>query len=153
VVQRRLALADSQFARLREVDCTYASRRGALDIEETQLRMRLTRALRATPAPDDAVVDRVLHRLTIGIAQDELELARGEQRDLAALLTPVQRAEFMALREQALDRLQAVAPVPDVAAAGAPLAGAAAGAAAGGGGRAALRWPALLGCSDAGPTR
>lgn len=100
VVQRRLQLDDAQAARLREVSARYAGRRQALVASERNARRTLREQLTRGDAADQARVATAIDAL-VQSQQRRSALVAEEQRELAAFLTPVQRARFLGLQERA----------------------------------------------------
>mgnify|MGYP002779505655 CR=1 FL=1 len=105
LVRERLGLDEAQGARLREVTGRFAGERERLLRDERAAR----RALRAELARGDAADGRAVERqleLLLTKQERRVELVRAEQRELARFLTPVQRAEFLALQERAFRAAQ-----------------------------------------------
>lgn len=96
-VRRQLALDDAQAKRLRETSARYFQIQRPLAERERQLRVTVRTQLRA-PAPDQAAIGSALDQL-LAIRRQRLDVAEREQRELAAFLTPVQRARLLGLRE------------------------------------------------------
>lgn len=99
VVQERVGLSDDQMARLRPINQRHAEQRRALQTEERSARMALQRALRNPGRADSAEVSRLLQQL-VETQKRRAALLETEQRELATIMTPLQRARFMALQEQ-----------------------------------------------------
>lgn len=99
VVQERVGLSDDQMAQLGPMNQRHAEQRRALQTEERAARVALQRALRNPDAADSAEVSRLLQRL-VDAQKRRAVLLEIEQRDLATIMTPIQRARFMALQEQ-----------------------------------------------------
>jgi Spy/CpxP family protein refolding chaperone len=99
VVQQRVGLTDDQMARLRPINQKYAEQRRALQTQERSARISLQRALRNPGLADSAEVSRLLQQL-VETQQRRATLLETEQRELATIMTPLQRARFMALQEQ-----------------------------------------------------
>jgi hypothetical protein len=100
-IQRTLQLDDVQAARLREVSARYASRRQALVAAERAARRALREEVARGDGADQARTASAIAGL-LDAQRRRLALVEEEQRDLAAFLTPVQRARFLALQERAL---------------------------------------------------
>ena len=103
-IQRELNLTDEQSARVRRVLTASAERRRATENEERQAHRALRDQLRPGVAAQTDSVVRLLDRLTalrVAFAQ----AARDEIQELGAVLTPVQQAQYLIIR----DRLQAAA--------------------------------------------
>lgn len=100
VLKERLALSDAQLTFLREVNARLDGERRALFREERTVRLEMREALRG--GEDQATQDRVaglLERARL-VQRKRLDLMDAEQRELATMLTPVQRAKYLGLQEQ-----------------------------------------------------
>ena len=98
VVRIRVGLTDEQMQKLGPMNERHALARRRLQIDEQATRMELQFALRGE-TPADTTVNRLLGHM-IEIQKQRVQLMETEQRDLATIMTPVQRARFMALQEQ-----------------------------------------------------
>lgn len=114
VVQQRLQLTDEQAARLRETSMRYAEQRKALLRDERDARSTVRDEVARGPAADQARVQGALDRV-YAIQQQRSELAASEQRDLAAFLTPTQRAQFAGMQERAFRAAQEIRQRRDAA--------------------------------------
>lgn len=103
-VKRQLDLSDDQYRRLVEVNRRYAEPRRLLVEQERDARMGIRDEL-LRDQPDQPRVDRLL-RTMVDIQRQRIEIFEREQRDLAAFLTPVQRAKYAAIQEQIRKRVQ-----------------------------------------------
>jgi Spy/CpxP family protein refolding chaperone len=99
VVQQRVGLTNDQMARLRPINQRHAEQRRALQLQERSARIALQQALRNPDAADSAEVSRLLGQL-VETQKRRAALLETEQRELATIMTPLQRARFMALQEQ-----------------------------------------------------
>jgi Spy/CpxP family protein refolding chaperone len=104
-VRQRVGLSDDQIAKLRPVSQRYEQQRRQLQIEERDTRMSLRQAMRDERTADAKQVDGLLHKM-VEIQQRRARLLESEQRDLAAIMSPFQRAKYMALQEQVRRRLE-----------------------------------------------
>lgn len=104
-VKRRLGLTDDQARRLRDATASYAAQRQQLFRQERTLRRELRDELARGDAAQQEKVGRMLDDL-LGLQRSRADLVAAEQRDLSRFLTPVQRAEFMALQERAFRAAQ-----------------------------------------------
>ncbi|MEP6589630.1 MAG: hypothetical protein ABJC19_00470 [Gemmatimonadota bacterium] len=106
-VQLELGLNDETAGRMQRVTTSWATRRRALEAEERQLRMSLNGQLRPGVAANPDSVNAAVDGLTanrVAYAQS----FRDEMRDLAPILTPVQRGQFQLLRDRLLLRMQEI---------------------------------------------
>lgn len=100
VVKERLALTEAQLQQLIDVNKRLDGKRRELFTEERTVRREMRAALQA---PDDqanqARVAELMDR-AIRVQRSRLDLLETEQRELAAFLTPTQRAKYMGMQEQ-----------------------------------------------------
>ncbi len=104
-VKRRLGLNEDQARRLRDATARYATERQQLFRRERALRRDMRDELARGGAAQQERVGRMLDSL-LGIQRSRMELVSAEQRDLARFLTPIQRAEFLAMQERAFRAAQ-----------------------------------------------
>ena len=102
----RLELDASQRARLDAVMRYAAGERRSIAEEGMRLRREAADLLRAD-TDDGARAEHILTELT-RLRERELEMWRREQRELADVLTPVQRLELMAMRARFTERVRDV---------------------------------------------
>jgi len=104
-LDRQLGLSESQSTEVRAILLTWARKRRDLERTERRLRQDLASQMRPGVAADDAMVTRTMNEILDGrIAfvqtfKDELEA-------LAPILSPVQRAQYMQLRDRLMQRVQ-----------------------------------------------
>lgn len=100
LLKERLALTDQQLQQMRDVNTRLDGKRRELFAEERSVRREMRDALKG--AEDQATQDRVaqLMERAMRVQRARLDLVENEQRDLAAFLTPVQRAKYLGLQEQ-----------------------------------------------------
>ncbi len=104
-VQEELGLTDQQSARLREVVWQYFAKRRAMEAEERQLRQGLAAELRPGVAANSDNVARLTDQL-LDVKLRYVQSYKDELRDQASFLNPVQRAQYLILRERLLDRIK-----------------------------------------------
>ena len=107
VVRRRLNLNDSQMRQLGQVNDRYERQRMMLLREERQMRQALRAEVLAGDSADQARVGELLDR-ALTIQRQRLDIAEREQRDLAAFMTPVQRAMYVGIQDDLRRRLEDV---------------------------------------------
>jgi Spy/CpxP family protein refolding chaperone len=105
VVRDRLDLSQDQVQKLSATTERYDAQRRSLAQRERSLRLELRAQLRRGDSADQKTVADLLEK-TLQAQQDRLNLYRQEQSDLAAFLTPVQRAKYMGLQEQMRSRVE-----------------------------------------------
>lgn len=103
-VRERVGLTEEQMRRLAPVTQRHEQQRRQLQMEERAARMALQLAMRDS-APDQDRVAQELQRL-LDVQKRRITLLEREQHDLAAIMTPVQRARYMALQEQVRRRME-----------------------------------------------
>ena len=103
-VRERVGLSEDQMRRLAPLTQKHEQARRALQQDERRARMALQAELRGS-APDTAVVARLLDTL-VGIHRRRVQMIEGEHRDLATVMTPVQRARYLAVQEQVRRRME-----------------------------------------------
>jgi len=97
VVQQRLGLTAEQARQLEEVDRRYQPERRRLMLREMEVRRALRRQVTARDSANQATTATLLDQM-IALQRERTELLAREQRDLASFLTPVQRAQLIALQ-------------------------------------------------------
>lgn len=105
-VQQVLGASDDQMRRLEPINRKFDAERRALMLEERGVRGELRQALRAA-TPDESRVGKLLDSL-FTFQQRRLDLVEQEQRELAAVLTPSQRARYLVLQEEVRRRAEGV---------------------------------------------
>lgn len=98
-VRQRVGLNDEQMRKLAPVTQKYATERARIQLDEREARMELGSILRDSAAADTVKVERLLARL-LDTQKRRVQLMEQEQKDLAAFMSPVQRARFLGLQEQ-----------------------------------------------------
>ena len=105
VVKERLGLSDDQMRRLGEVNRDIEGQRRLLNQQERDLRVGLRAELiRGDSASQDRVA-RFVDQL-IDVQRRRIDLLSREQRALAAFMTPVQRAQYLAIQDQLRRRME-----------------------------------------------
>lgn len=103
-VQQVIGASDEQMRRLVPINRRFEDRRRALLLDERRVRGELRRELRAA-TPEEAKVGQLLDRL-FASQRRRLELVEQEQRELAAVLTPSQRARYLVLQQEVRRRVE-----------------------------------------------
>jgi periplasmic protein CpxP/Spy len=107
LVRQRVGLSDDQMARLGPMSQRYEQQRRQLQVEERDTRLSLRESIRNSQTADAKQVDQLLLKM-VDIQKRRVQLLDSEQRDLAMIMTPIQRAKYMALQEQFRRRLEQV---------------------------------------------
>ena len=104
-VREQLGLSDDQAMKVRAALAQLAVRRRGMERQERALRQALAFQLRPGVAADADSVARLVDALTnhrIAYAQT----FRDEMRDLSAILNPVQRGQYLMMRDRLMQRVQ-----------------------------------------------
>ena len=104
-VQEELGLTDQQADRMRDVVGSYFLKRRNFDIDERRLRQGLAGELRPGVAANKDNVDRYTDQL-LDLKIRYAQSYKDEIRELSLFLDPVQRAQFLLLREKLLDKVR-----------------------------------------------
>lgn len=105
IVREQLGVDDAQARRLGEVSARYQQERRALARRERELRLQLRDELQGGEQANQDRVARALDRM-LEAQRTRIDIVQREQKDLAAFLTPVQRAKYLVLQEQVRRRLE-----------------------------------------------
>lgn len=106
-IQANLGLRDEQAVKLRATFNTYAPKRRAMEQEERAIKRGLQGQLRPGIAANSDSVAKLVDRLLevkVAYAQSFVD----ENREMAAYLTPVQRAQFQVMRERLMARIEEI---------------------------------------------
>lgn len=98
LTRQRLGLNDTQMQQLERVNARFAPQLRTLAIRERDARQQLRREMTADQA-NQARVSALLDT-TLSVQKQRIALIEAEQRELAAFLTPVQRARYISLQTQ-----------------------------------------------------
>lgn len=104
-VREQLGLSDDQAAKLKAMSGDYAQRRRALEAEERQVRQALAGQLRPGIAANNDSVTRYVDQLT-ALRVRYVQSFQDEMRDLNTVLTPVQRGQYMLMRDRLMNRIR-----------------------------------------------
>ncbi|HVE79031.1 MAG TPA: Spy/CpxP family protein refolding chaperone [Gemmatimonadaceae bacterium] len=107
VVRTRLRLTDDQMRRLGEVNRRFEDERGALFARERAARHGVRAEVLRGDSADQRRVERLLDEM-LGIQRQRIDVVAREQRELASFMTPVQRAQYLALQDAMQRRVQEV---------------------------------------------
>ena len=105
VTRRRVGLTDAQMNRLMPINQRFETQRRAIQRQERETRLSLRDAMRDSTHADQARITSYLDKL-VELQRQRVELVAQEQRDLAAFMTPLQRARYTALQEQVRRRIE-----------------------------------------------
>ena len=105
VLKNQLGLADEQMGKVLEINTRYSVRRRELLEEERTVRMSLRREVNARDSTRQSQVADLLDRM-LRAQRQRIEALEQEQRELAGVLTPLQRASYFGIEEQIRQRLE-----------------------------------------------
>ena len=105
VVKRRLNLDDTQMQQLGRVNDRFERDRMQMLRDERRARQALRAEVLAGDSADQKKVAGLLDEL-LTIQRRRLDLTESEQRELAAFMTPTQRAKYFAIQDQLRQRLE-----------------------------------------------
>lgn len=105
-VKEELGLDDAQAVKLREVAGGWAAKRRGYEADERSMKRALADQMRPGVAANPDSVNRLTQRL-LDLRVTYAESYRSEYKELG-FLTPVQRAQFVALRERLLDAVRRI---------------------------------------------
>lgn len=105
--QEELGLNDEQFQRLRTTSAQFAAQRRGVEQEERRVRQAMAVQLRPGVAADQDSVARLIDAL-INVRSAYVATYRDEMKALGSFLNPVQRAQYLILRERLMTLAQEV---------------------------------------------
>jgi hypothetical protein len=105
VVQQRLRLSADQMRRLGEVNRVIEEERRALHQQERDARTALRAEVRRGDSANQERVAQFVDQL-IDVQRRRIDLLAREQRALADFMTPVQRAQYLAIQDQLRRRME-----------------------------------------------
>ena len=107
VVQQRLGLTDAQMTKLEETNRRFSEKRGVLVDQERDIRMSLRDEMARPDSARQGQVSGLLDRMT-KVQHQRADLLDEEQKELGTFMTPLQRANYLALEENIRRRTQQV---------------------------------------------
>ncbi|MDA1080527.1 MAG: hypothetical protein O2973_02445 [Gemmatimonadetes bacterium] len=122
VMQNGLGASDEQMLKVREINARYSGRRRVLLDQERDIRMSLREEIVRADSSDQTRVASLLDRMLTAQRQ-RIDLLEQEQRDLAGVLSPLQRASYIGLEEQLRQRMEAMRAAGGRAGRGGPAGG------------------------------
>lgn len=102
-----LGLNDDQAARTRVILSTWGAKRRELERDERRYRQQLNGAMRPGVAANDQAVTRLVDAILNGRVA-YVQTFKDEQVDLAGVLSPAQRAQYVLLRDRLMQRVQEI---------------------------------------------
>ena len=105
MVRTQLGLTDPQMRQLMASNRRFEVRRRELLEQEREVRNGLRDELASRDTTRNAQVGVLLERM-LSVQRQRIELLEAEQKDLAAFLTPIQRARYFGIEEQVRRRVE-----------------------------------------------
>jgi hypothetical protein len=105
MTRRRVGLTDEQMRRLVPINQRFEMQRRAIQRQERETRLALRDAMRDSTSADQTRISGYVDKL-IQLQRQRVDLVEQEQRDLAQVMSPLQRARYMALQEQVRRRVE-----------------------------------------------
>jgi hypothetical protein len=105
MTRKRVGLSDAQMNRLVPLNQRFETQRRTIQRRERETRVALRDALRDSTHADQSGITGYLDTL-VQLQRERVDLLEQEQRDLAAFMTPLQRARYTALQEQVRRRIE-----------------------------------------------
>jgi Spy/CpxP family protein refolding chaperone len=103
-VREVLSLDQAKTRRLFQTDQDFNRQRSALNQSERQARVALAAAM-DSGAVDQSKIDQYINQL-VQAPRKRADLLEAEQKELSTFLTPLQRAQFLSLRERLNERMR-----------------------------------------------
>ena len=103
-VRRRVGLTDEQMRRLAPLAQRHEQARRDLQLSERRAREALREAMRGG-STDSAMISGQLQAL-VDLHKRRVQLLEAEHREIATIMTPIQRARYFALQEQLRRRVE-----------------------------------------------
>ena len=107
VTKQRLGLTDQQMTQLEQSNSRFAPQLTQLLANERETRRQLRLEL-TSPTPNQQHVSTLIDQ-SLSLQQQRVSIVQAEQKDLARFMTPVQRAQYVALQAQFRRRAQEMA--------------------------------------------
>jgi periplasmic protein CpxP/Spy len=108
ITRTRLGLNDAQMQQLERVNARFAPQLSSVAMQERDARRQLRQQMMAGNQADQARVSGLIDT-SLRLQKQRIALIEAEQKELAAFLTPVQRARYIALQAQFRNRAEPLA--------------------------------------------
>ena len=102
-----LELSQDQEERVGRILAVWGRKRREIEREERLLRRELSAEMRPGVAADESKVNRLVDRI-LDSRLDYVQTFKDELRELTGILTPIQRAQYVLLRDQLQRRVQEI---------------------------------------------
>jgi Spy/CpxP family protein refolding chaperone len=104
-VRQLLNLDQPKMRRLNQTEQGFNRQRTELNQSERQTRLALAAAMQDSAGPDQGKIDQYINQL-VQAQRKRADLLEAEQKELSSFLTPLQRAQYLSLKERMNKRLQ-----------------------------------------------
>lgn len=108
ITRQRLGLTDTQMQQLERVNSRFAPQLTAVVKQERETRRQLRQQMAPGAQVDQSRVSALIDE-SLRLQKQRIALIEAEQKELAAFLTPVQRARYLALQAQFRNRAEQLA--------------------------------------------
>lgn len=105
LIRRQVRPTDDQMTKLRQIDQRFTPRRIQLEREERQVRAELRQAMLDSANVDDARISQLVDRM-VGFPGRQAAILEEENKALADVLSPLQRAKYHAIQEGIRRRIE-----------------------------------------------
>jgi Spy/CpxP family protein refolding chaperone len=105
VIRAQVKPTDAQMKQLQALDQKYEPQKVQLNREELQVRTQLRDAMRDSTNVDESRISQLLDKL-VQFPGRRAAIMEAEQKDLAGVLSPLQRAKYGAIQEQLRRRIE-----------------------------------------------
>jgi LTXXQ motif family protein len=102
-----LGLSEDQAGKVRAVLANWSSKRRSLQKEERTTRQQLTAEMRPGVAANQANVSRMVDQI-LDVRVAYVQTFKDELKDLSGILNPIQRAQYVLLRDRLNQRVQEI---------------------------------------------
>jgi hypothetical protein len=110
-VRERVGLTDDQMAKLGPTTRKYEEQRRQTQMDERDARQKLQAIVLVGTDADSSRIKGFIAQL-MDVRRRRLQIDEAEQKELATIMTPMQQAKFLGLREQVQRRLEQARPFP-----------------------------------------
>jgi len=110
-VRQRVGLSDEQMQKLGPLTRRYEEQRRETQMDERDARVKLQATVIIGSDADSAKINQYVQQL-LDVQKRRVAIAEAEQKELATVMTPLQRAKYLGLQEQVRRRLEQMRPFP-----------------------------------------
>lgn len=103
-VRQELKLDQPKMRRLNQTEQSFTKQRAEVNQSERQTRVSIAAAMQDSAGPDQAKLQQYIDQL-VQARHKQADLLEAEQKELSSFLTPMQRLQYLSLKEQLNKRL------------------------------------------------